>query len=181
MLSVCQAASAPAWVDLAGTPAAGQLSLDHVQSDRAVEHTSDGVAQRRYAFQPAAHPQIVLTPASAGWDWSKQGELRIQVQNAMPWAVTLRVEIDGDAVGQRLQATVGIPAGLPQVLVIPLQVTSPRAQGMQVGPPMPFDDHGRLTLLATTVEGALDRHRVRTVRLEVPAPQAAQRYVPVSW
>jgi len=173
-LSGCHAAGAPALVDLAGTPAADQVSLDHVQSDRAVEHTSDGVAQRRYAFQLAAHPQIVLTPASAGWDWSKQGELRIHVQNAMPWAVTLRVEIDGDAVGQRLQATVGVPAGPPQILVIPLQATSPRAHGMQVGPPMPFDDHGRPTLLATTVEGALDRHQVRAIRLEVPSPQVAQ-------
>lgn len=174
VLSGCHAAGAPALVDLAGAPVAGRVSLDHVQSDGAVEHASDGVAQRRYAFQPAAHPQIVLTPASGGWDWSAQGELRIRVQNAMPWAVTLRVEIDGARMGQRLLATVGVPAGPPQVLVIPLQATSPRLQGMQVGPPMPFDDHGRLTLLATTVQGALDRHRVRAIRLEVQAPQAAQ-------
>ena len=67
-----------------------------------------------------------------------------------------------------------MPAGPAQTLVIPLQATSPRAQGMQVGPPMPFDDHGQSTLLATTVQGQLDLHKVGAIRLEVPAPQAAQ-------
>ena len=173
VLCGCHAASTSALPDLAAASSSAQVSLDQVQRVGVVEHARDGVAQRRYAFQPGTHPQIVLTPAGGAWDWSEQGELRMRVQNAMPWAVTLHVEIDGDA-GQRLQASIGVPAGPAQTLVIPLQATSPRAQGMQVGPPMPFDDHGRLTLLATTVEGILDRHHVRAIRLEVPAPQAAQ-------
>ena len=32
-----------------------QLHLDHVQRIGAVEQAGDGVAQQRYAFQPAAH------------------------------------------------------------------------------------------------------------------------------
>ncbi len=174
VLGGCHATDAPALPDLASASPTPRVSLDHVLRTGTVEHAADGVAQRRYAFQPAAHPQIVLTPARAAWNWSAQGELRIHVQNAMPWAVTLRVEIDGVTAGEHLQATVGVPAGPAQTLVIPLQVTSPRAQGMQVGPPMPFEDHGRATLLATTVEGALDRHHVRAIRLQVPSPQAAQ-------
>ena len=174
MLGGCQAAVPPGLPDLAGPSTAAGVSLDQVRRVGAVEHASDGVAQQRYAFQPSAHPQIVLTPASGAWDWSSQGELRLRVQNAMPWAVTLHVEIDGAAKGQQLQATVGVPAGPAQTLVIPLQATSPRAQGMQVGPPMPFDDHGQSTLLATTVQGQLDLHQVSAIRLEVPAPQAEQ-------
>ncbi|CAM5610412.1 hypothetical protein [Rhodanobacter lindaniclasticus] len=129
-------------------------------------------AQRRYTFEPAAHPWLVVTPDNVAWDWWGQGELHVRVQNAMPWAVTLDVEIDSP--GQRLQARVGVPAGPAQTLVIPLQATSPRAQGMQDGPPMPFDDAGRLTLLATTVHGTLDSRDVRAIRLGVPAPHSAQ-------
>ncbi|MEO6800307.1 MAG: beta-agarase [Rhodanobacter sp.] len=172
LLGGCHAAGGPALPDLESA-SSSQVSLDQVQRTGVVEHASDGVAQRRYVFQPATHPQIVLKPADGAWNWSGLGELRIRVQNAMSWPVTLRVEVDGTG-GQRLQATVGVPAGPAQTLVIPLHPTSPRAQGMQVGPPMPFANHGELTLLATTVEGALDRHQVRAIRLEVPSPQAAQ-------
>ncbi|MEO5830388.1 MAG: beta-agarase [Rhodanobacter sp.] len=163
-------AAANTVLDLAN-PAA-QISLDQVQRVGGVEHAGDGVAQQRYAFQPAAHPWIVLKPAGETWDWSGQGELRVRVQNAMPWAVTLDVEIED--VEQRLRARVGVPAGPALTLVIPLRASSPREQGMQVGPPMPFDDHGQPTLLATTVQGTLDLHHIRAIRLGVPAPQAAQ-------
>ncbi len=173
-LGGCHAATAPGVLDLASPAATPQLTLDHVQRIGAVEQAGDGVAQQRYAFQPATHPQIVLTPAGGTWDWTSQGELRLRVQNAMPWAVTLQVEIDGTVPAQRLQATVGVPAGPAQTLVVPLQATSPRAQGMQAGPPMPFDHHGQSTLLATTVQGQLDLHKVSEIRLEVPAPQAVQ-------
>ncbi|MFC5436418.1 beta-agarase [Rhodanobacter umsongensis] len=172
-LSACHAASLPAVADLASPDAIAQVALDQVQRTGAVEHAADGVAQQRYAFRPAAHPQIVLTPAHGAWDWSKQGELRLRVQNAMAWAVTLTVDID-DAAGQHLQATLGVPAGPAQTLVMPLHATSPRSEGMQVGPPMPFDDHGQPTLLATAVQGALDLRKVSAIRLGVPTPQAAQ-------
>jgi hypothetical protein len=58
--------------------------------------------------------------------------------------------------------------------VVPLRATSPREQGMQVGPPMPFGLRGRSILLATTVQGTLDRHLVRAIRLGIPGPQAVQ-------
>jgi hypothetical protein len=173
-LGACHAAAAPDVVDLARPAAAVHLTLDHVTRTGALEHASDGVAQQRYAFQPVAHPQLVIAPADGSWDWSNQGELRLRVQNAMPWAVTLDISIDGVAAGQRLQATVGIPAGPAQTLVMPLHAVSPRSAGMQVAPPMPFDDHGQPTLLATTVQGTLDLHKVRAIRLDMPVPQAAQ-------
>ncbi|WP_108470671.1 beta-agarase [Rhodanobacter thiooxydans] len=169
-LGTCHAAGV---VDLAASDARVRISLDHVQRIGGTERAGDGVAQQRYAFQPAAQPQLVIAPASGAWDWSGQGELRLRVQNAMPWAVTLMVEIDG-AADQRLQATVGVPAGPAQTLVVPLQATSPRGEGMQVGPPMPFDDRGQPTLLATTVQGTLDLRKVGAIRLGMPAPQAAQ-------
>lgn len=172
-LGACHAATAPGVADLAAPDARVRISLDHVQRIGGTERAGDGVAQQRYAFQPAAQPQVVIAPASGAWDWSGQGELRLRVQNAMPWAVTLMVEIDGVA-DQRLQATVGVPAGPAQTLVVPLQATSPRGEGMQVGPPMPFNDRGRPTLLATTVQGALDLRKVGAIRLGMPAPQAAQ-------
>jgi len=173
-LGACHASPSPGLPDLAGGHADRRIRLEQVQRVGVVEHAGDGVAQHRYAFQPAAHPQIVLAPATGIWNWSGQGALHLRVQNAMPWAVTLRIEIDGVADGQRLQATVGVPAGPAQTLVVPLQATSPRQQGMQVGPPMPFDEDGRPTLLATAVEGRLNLRKVSAIRLEVPAPAAVQ-------
>ncbi|MEP7186142.1 MAG: beta-agarase [Rhodanobacter sp.] len=171
-LGACHAQSTPE-MDLAAPGSNIRVTLDHVQQAAAVEQASDGVSQRRYAFQKGPHPTIVIAPASGVWDWSSLGELHLRVQNGMPWAVTLEVEID-DAAGQKLQATIGLPAGPAQTLVMPLQATSSRAEGMQVGPPMPFNDDGHSVLLATTVQGSLDPRRISAVRLAMPAPQAAQ-------
>ncbi|EIL97665.1 beta-agarase [Rhodanobacter thiooxydans] len=173
-LGVCHAATASGVADLTAPDARVRISLDHVQRIGGTERAADGVAQQRYAFQPAPRPQVVVAPASGAWDWSGRGELRLRVQNAMPWAVTLEIAVDGAAAGQRLQASVGVPAGPAQTVVLPLHATSPRAQGMQAGPPMPYDAHGRRILLATTVEGALDLRAVRAITLAMPPPQAAQ-------
>lgn len=173
-LSACHADAGTAWVDLARTTNAAQVTFDHVQRTGTAETTKQGVAQQRYAFQPSNQPQLTVAPARGSWDWSTQGELSVQVQNAMPWAVTLTVDIDGPDASQHLHATIGLPAGPAQTLVIPLQAQSPRSEGMQVAPPMPFDDHDQPTLLATTVQGALDLHQVSAIRFGMPAPQAVQ-------
>jgi hypothetical protein len=173
-LGACHASATPGVAELTAPDAGARISLDHVQRAGSTERAGDGVAQQRYVFQPAPRPQVAIAPAGGAWDWSEQGELRLRVQNAMPWAVTLQIAVEGAAAGQRLQASVGVPAGPAQTMVLPLYATSPRAQGMQAGPPMPYDAHGQRILLATTVEGALDLHAVRAVTLAMPAPQAAQ-------
>ena len=161
--------------DLAAASATATIQLRQVQRVGQLEHDAQGTPLRRYAFQPAAQPQIVLTPASGAWNWRGQGVLRIQVQNAMPWAVTLQVDIEGTGAGQHLHAIVGLPAGPAQRLVIPLHVISSRAFGMQVGPPMPFRDRDGTVFVATNVEGAIDLAQVRAIRLSMPQPQAAQQ------
>lgn len=160
--------------DLAASSMPANIQLQQVQRVGQIEHDAHGMPLQRYAFQPGGQPQIVITPAAGVWNGSGQGALQIQVQNAMPWAVTLDVTIDG-AAGQRLHAQVGLPAGPARTLVIPLHATSPRAFGMQVGPPMPFDDHGHPVFVATTVEGAIDPAQVHDIRLSMPTPQAAQQ------
>ena len=161
--------AAPARVDLAAEVPLAGITLDHVRRGD-VERLHDGEALRRYSFEPSAQPQLRLAPTPA---WDGAGELRVRVQNAMPWAVTLVVGIDG-ADGQQLHATVGLPAGPAQTLVVPLQATSPRDFGMQAGPPMPFDHAGQRIVLATTVEGAPGLRAIRAVQLSIPAPQAEQ-------
>ncbi|OOG38460.1 beta-agarase [Rhodanobacter sp. C06] len=148
--------------------------LQHVVRAAATETARDGVKQQRYTFQPGAQPQIVVRPAQGAWNWQGQGELRLRVQNAMPWAVTLVVDIDGADAKQHLHAVVDLPAGPAQTLAVPLRAVSPLAFGMQAGPTRPFDDGGGRLLVATTVEGKLDLSAVRDVRLAMPAPQAAQ-------
>ncbi|GAB3780410.1 beta-agarase [Dyella agri] len=161
-------------VNLAAPVASVRMGMQQVTRAATTETAQDGVAQRRYTFQPAAQPQIAVTPVQGSWSWQGQGELRLRVQDAMPWAVTLVVDIDGADAKSHLHAVVGLPAGPAQTLVVPLHATSPLAFGMQAGPPMPFDDQGRRLLVATTVEGTLDLSVVRAVRLSMPAPQAAQ-------
>ncbi|HEX8778207.1 MAG TPA: beta-galactosidase [Rhodanobacter sp.] len=156
------------------TSASVHLDLQHVVRVATTETAQDGVKQQRYTFQPAAQPQIVVMPAQSAWNWQGQGELRLRVQNAMPWAVTLVVDIDGVDAASHLHAVVGLPAGPAQTLVVPLRAVSPLAFGMQAGPTRPFDDGGKRMLVATTVEGRLDLSNVRAVRLSMPAPQAAQ-------
>lgn len=173
-MGACHAAPIPAVADLAGPDAGMRITFEQVRRTGSPEHAADGVTQQRYMFQPAAHPQIEIELPANQRDWSGKGELQLRVQNAMPWAVTLDITIDGAASDQQLHASVGVPAGPPQTVVVPLHAESPRHEGMQVGPPMPFDEHGRLVLLATTVQGALDLHHVKAIRLGMPAPRATQ-------
>lgn len=172
MACMCAApAAAEQLVDLAQTEA--RVTLEH--ATRADRQVPDGAAAlQAYVFQPAEAPRLTLGPAQGAWNWQGQGELRLRVQNGMDWAVTLRIDIEGATPEQALHATVGVPAGPPQTLVVPLRATSPRAQGMQVGPPMPYEAHGERLLVATTVEGQLDPRRITAVRIGMPAPGAPQ-------
>jgi hypothetical protein len=172
LLAVCRAAAVPV-TDLAATDAGVRVRLEQVQRAGAAERAADGVAQRRYTFAAVARPCVVVEPERGTWDWSGQGELRLRVQDAMAWPVTLDVVVTDAATGQ-LRARVGLTPGPAQTLVIPLQATSPRSQGMQAGPPMPFVDQGQPTLLATRVEGAVDLRHVRAVQLAMPGPTSPQ-------
>lgn len=173
-LAACHAMAGSRVVDLDQALPDARVTLDQVRRGTPPSPQEAGPLLS-YAFEPSAQPQLTIRPAQGRWDWSGQGELRLQVQNAMAWAVTLTIDIDGIGSDQHLHAVVGLPAGPVQTVVVPLQATSPRAQGMQVGPPMPFVDRaGQRILLATLVEGALDPHQVSALRLGMPSPQAAQ-------
>jgi hypothetical protein len=171
VLDGCHADASMAPIDLAAPASTTPVTLDHVRREGAPQ-TVAAFTLQRYTFEASAAPTLTVTPPRGAW--SAGGELHVQVQNAMPWAVTLTVDIDGASPDQHLHTQVGLPAGPAQTLVIPLHAASPRSMGMQAAPPMPFDDHGRAILLATTVEGALDPRAVRALRLGIPAPQAAQ-------
>lgn len=172
VLTACHSASNAGTFDLAGD--AVNVTLRQVQRADTVETNAQGGKQRRYTFAPAARPEIAIEAPVQGWDWSGKNELHIAVQNGMAWDVTLQVDIDGVRTGQSLHAVIALPAGPAQTVVLPLRAEAPRSEGMQVGPPMPIDEQGRRTIVATTVEGQLDLHAVRAVRLSMPAPQAPQ-------
>jgi hypothetical protein len=163
------ATSTPARLDPPAHEVPAGVVLEHVRRG-GVEHLHGGETLRRYTFEPAAQPRLHLTPAQP---WPGAGELRVRVQNAMPWAVTLVVDIEGTD-GAHLHASLGLPAGPPQTLVVPLHATSPRDFGMQAGPPMPLAQAGQRIVLATEVEGAQSLAAVRAVQFSIPAPQAGQ-------
>ncbi|BDU18709.1 beta-agarase [Dyella sp. GSA-30] len=172
LLTACQTASNAGTFDLAGD--ASNVKLQQVRRADAVETNAQGGKQRRYTFAPSVTPEISIQAPAKGWDWSDKTELRIAVQNAMAWDVTLQITIDGVRAGQSLRAVVALPAGPAQTVVVPLRAEAPRSRGMQAGPPMPFDEQGRRTIVATTVEGRLNLRAVGAVRLSMPAPQAPQ-------
>lgn len=137
------------------------------------EPTPQGEVLRRVTFNAAEQPSLRLTPQSGTWDWSKQGLLSLRLQSAMDWALTLDVQIES-ADGQHLNSRIALPAGPAQTLLIPLQASSPRDQGMRAGVPMPWTHNGQRILLAETVTGALDLSQVTAVTLSLPQPKAAQ-------
>jgi hypothetical protein len=159
-------------VDLAHPSPAVRVTPADATLDPTVRKAADGSDLVAVTFKPSPSPAITLAPANGSWAWAAGGTLRLQVQNGMPWPVTLMVDV---ASGEKhLKAAVGIPPGPPQIVSVSLTATSPRAFGMQVGPPMPFDDGKVKRLVATSVDGAVDAAKVTSVRLSMPQPGAAQ-------
>ncbi|WP_448100300.1 beta-agarase [Luteibacter jiangsuensis] len=151
--------------------------------DPTVRKAAGGEELVAVTFKPAAKPSLVLSPKRGTWAWPAGGTLRLRVQNGMPWPVTLIVDVASGS--KHLTGTVGLPPGPLMTLSLPLHATSPRAFGMQVGPPMPFSlaavaapavetRSGDLRLVATAVDGAVDAQAVSTVTLSMPSPGAPQ-------
>ncbi|HEY4294446.1 beta-agarase [Luteibacter sp.] len=149
-----------------------RIAASDASFDPTVRKAADGEELVAVTFKPAARPSLLLAPKQGAWAWPASGTMRLRVQNGMPWAVTLLVDVASG--GKHLTATIGLPPGPPMTLSLPLRATSPRAFGMQVGPPMPFRDGGAERLVAATVDGAIDADKVSSVTLSMPQPGAPQ-------
>jgi hypothetical protein len=161
------AASVVAVGDFSHASSGISISTQGSTLDPTPRPVAGGAAMAAVTFAPGAHPTVQLKPAAGHWAWPR-GELHVALQNGMAWPVTLVVDVDSDR--GSLHAVVGLPPGPPMTLAIPLAATSPRAFGMQVGPPNPW----RGSIVATTVEGSFDAGAARAVRLSMPAPNAPQ-------
>ncbi|HEK2392863.1 TPA: beta-agarase [Pseudomonas aeruginosa] len=138
------------------------------------EAAPEGDILRRVTFSPAQRPTLRMSPAQGRWDWSAADYVSLRIQNAMSWDMTLEVAIEGEQGALGLQASIELPAGPPQTLLVPLRAVSPEALGMRAGPPMPQMVEGQRVLLAPRVEGSLDRARVGALSLSLRSPQAPQ-------
>ncbi|MCU1750485.1 beta-galactosidase [Pseudomonas sp. 6D_7.1_Bac1] len=136
------------------------------------EQTAEGEVLRRVTFNPAAQPNLRLTPQTGAWDWSQSGVMSLRIQSAMNWAVTLYVKIQSND-GKTLVSRIDLPAGPAQTLLVPLTPSSPLSQGMKAGPPMPITVEGQRVLLASSA-GELDRSQVVSVTLSMDQPKVAQ-------
>lgn len=139
----------------------------------AAEVTPQGEALRRVTFAAGEAASVRLTPQAGSWDWSQASAMSLRLQSAMDWALTLDVKIES-ADGQVLSSRIALPAGPAQELLVPLRATSPLAYGMRAAPPMPWSHDGQRTLLATRVDGQLERSRVVAVTLALDHPNAPQ-------
>ncbi|MES2821650.1 MAG: beta-agarase [Pseudomonadota bacterium] len=140
---------------------------------RSAELAAESEPLRRVTFNPSENPSLRLTPQNGQWNWSQANVMSLRIQNAMDWALTLDLRIES-ADGKVLTSRIALPAGPAQTLLVPLHATSPRAQGMRAGPPMPWTYEGQRVLLANTVEGDLDASQVVAVSLFMSNPDVPQ-------
>ncbi|MGE0801997.1 MAG: hypothetical protein AB7G13_30160 [Lautropia sp.] len=167
--------------------AAAQLVADLARPDAAVRIGSgaaaaivappdgDGFAPVR--FMPAAGgaaPALTLRPAAGSWDWQAARGLRLHLQNAMPWPVTVMLQLE-DRAGGKLDATLGLPPGGPLTLTLPLAPTQPKRWGMVAGPPVPWTRDGGPAAVALAVAGRIDPAAIAALRIAIPAPDSEQR------
>ena len=136
------------------------------------EQTAQGEVLRRVVFNAAERPTLRMSPQSGIWDWSTGRFLTLRLQNAMPWALTLDVAVQGSD-GRTLTSRIDLPAGPAQTVMVPLTARSPLQQGLRAGPPMPWSFGGQRVLLGSST-GAVDLAQVAAVSLSIPGPKAAQ-------
>ncbi|MBB3227734.1 hypothetical protein FHW69_002357 [Luteibacter sp. Sphag1AF] len=172
-VSVASPASPSDLADFAHIDSRVKVDSADATLDSKVQRAADGSELVALTFRPATRPFVQLSAPSGHWDWSGKGSVALRVQNGMPWPVTLIVDIAGEG-DTHIRTTTGLPPGPPQTLDIPLAATSPRAFGMQAGPPMPFGDEAHRRIVATFVEGQIDTRAVRSITLSMPQPGAAQ-------
>lgn len=154
--------------DLAAPDAAKQIVAEHVAVAPA---DGDGFVPVR--FNPSGEPHLQLLAGAVGWNWSEAREIRMHLQNAMAWPVTVQVRIT-DRAGGALDTTVGLPPGGPLTLTVPLQATQPRRWGMTAGPPIPWLQEKAPVAVALATSGQVDRSRIAGIRIGMPKPAAQQ-------
>jgi hypothetical protein len=158
-----------------------QLIADAAAPDRSVRFEStdveiapaDGDGFVPIRFQPSGEPALQLRAAAGAWNWSTASEVRLHLQNAMGWPVTVQIRIT-DAAGGALDATLGLPPGGPLTLTVPLQATQPRRWGMTAGPPIPWLQDKAPVAVALTTAGRIDKSRIAGIRIGMPRPDAPQ-------
>ncbi|MBA3478522.1 MAG: beta-agarase [Lautropia sp.] len=171
-LSLSMTVISPAQAQLVADLAAPDNTLRIESADVEIAKADgDGFVPVRY--QPSGEPALEVRAGADGWNWSGATEVRLHLQNAMGWAVTVQVRIT-DRAGATLDATVGLPPGGPITLTIPLQATQPRRWGMVAGPPIPWLQDKAPVAVALAITGEVDKRRIAGIRIAMPRPDAPQ-------
>lgn len=158
----------PAAIEAAGQPAG--VSVTHAQLGGLQE---DGF--RPITFKPTATAARINLPLKADDPraWLQARSLKLHVQNAMPWPVSLQVMIS-DQNGAALKTQFALLPGPAYTLVIPLAATRALRWGMRSAPPTPFIHDGERLLVASEVTGKIGLDQVSAIELLVPAPDSTQ-------
>lgn len=151
------------------------LSLDGVNLANAMaEENQQGERLRRVSFTTITKPQFTLTAINGYWDLSNAKSISLRIQNAMDWDITINVDLKNKDNNTILHASVALPAGPAQTLLIPLTETSGRKWGMRIGVTKPWLDTGVLYLLPTETKGNIDSNEVSSISLSIDAPSSVQ-------
>ena len=168
LLALMPLAQAQLVADFASPDIAKEIVAEHAAI---APPDADGFAPVR--FNPSGSPRVNLLAGVNDWDWSKVGEIRMHVQNAMAWPITVNLRVT-DRAGAELNATVGLPPGGPITLTLPLQPTQPKRWGMTAGPPIPWLQEKAPVAVALTATGGFDRRHAAKLSIGMPRPPTQQ-------
>lgn len=119
------------------------------------------------------NPHFTIKPKLGIWDLSHDNTLNIRLQNAMDWDITLYITLQ-DNNGQTLKASIALPAGPAQNLLIPLKATSSRTWGMRGGLTTDWQYKNVTYLLPFRVDGKIDKSKIVSISLSMDKPNIPQ-------
>lgn len=138
-----------------------------------IEKNQQGELLKRLTFSDKVTNPLFTINTDKPWNLSANKSISLHIQNAMDWDITLYVAIK-DSDGKVLKATIALPAGPLQRLLIPLKETSSRTWGMRGGITKAWIDDGKRYLLPIEVDGDIDTSKVVSIDLIMEKPNAPQ-------
>ncbi|MFD1260332.1 beta-galactosidase [Entomomonas asaccharolytica] len=139
-----------------------------------VEHNQQNEVLKRITFANDIDEPSIAIHFKQATNLINQKALSLRIQNAMDWDLRLYVDIKDTSQTTLLRATIALPAGPAQNLLIPLKQTSGRVWGMREGLSSPWQKDNTRYLLPMSVVGKLDTSKIASITLSMAKPAIPQ-------
>lgn len=139
-----------------------------------LEYNQQNESLRRLTFANNIDNPSITLQFNQPTNLINQKALSLRLQNAMDWDLTLYVDIKDIDQKTVLRATVALPAGPAQNLLIPLKETSGRTWGMREGITSAWQRENTRYLLPISVIGKVDISKIASITLTMAKPAIPQ-------